>query len=228
MSLHFQYTYAANDQIGDRSEVLSLERKFRENTALREKMYKLEIKDAQKEIDFASGRCKEFENKLDDNQIYFDYWLRFLCDAKKSMASLPDQHETQRQDAQEEIDFASGRCKECKRKRNENQIHFDYWLRFLRDAEKSMESLPDQHETQRQEELKEYYARHFEIDPEKHRINQPDHSAIQFEAGPGWNVWDGPTHEESCSSHATRHAPRPKKEDHHTRHNENLNTERWD
>ena len=72
MSDNFEYTFAANDQIGDRSEVRSFERKNLENIALRDKMHKLEIKDAQKEIDFASGRCKEFKKKRDDNQTHFD------------------------------------------------------------------------------------------------------------------------------------------------------------
>ena len=154
MSKNFQYTFAGNDKIGDRSDVRSLEMENRENIAFRDKMHKLDIHNAQARIDFASRQCEKFKKQRDDIQEQVDDWLGFLHHAKKSMASLPDRHETERQ-----------------------------------------------------EEQMRYHARHFELDPEKHRINSQDHSKGPFEAGPAWTVWDQEKHD--------RDDPPPKNNDHH-------------
>ena len=167
MSKNFQYTFAGSDKIGDRSEVRSFEMKNRGKIAFRDRMNKVEILDAQAKINFASREYEKFKKKRDDIQEEVDYLRVLLLDSKKSMASITDRHETERQ-----------------------------------------------------EELVKYQARHFELDPEKHRINQQDHSAVPFEAGPAWTVWD--------EELPTRDAPRAKNEDHHTRYNGKFNTERWD
>ena len=167
MSKNFQYTFAGNDKIGDRSDVQSFEMKNREKIAFRDRMNKVEIFDAQAKINFASHEYEKFKKKRDDIQEEVDYLRVLLLDSKKSMASITDRHETERQ-----------------------------------------------------EELVKYQARHFELDPEKHRINSQDHSTGLFEAGPAWTVWDQELH--------NRDDPRAKNEDHHTRYNGKFNTERWD
>ena len=68
MSKKFQYTFAGNDKIGDRSDVRSFEMKNQEKIAYRERMIKLEIFYAQAKIDFASRQCEKFKKERDDIQ----------------------------------------------------------------------------------------------------------------------------------------------------------------